>query len=200
MNETWTTKRVALAGAIGGTALGLLLLSGADPSDSSTNDAYRSGQKAGYVVRYAILGAAAAFFAARILGAAEGAPNRTLALYLGGFAVVLVLAVVPPILDDESESERRRADAVRSGDERAEFRAGAIDGCVASVSRRLGTRAEAVGLNVDAFCGCLMDRLMAGAVQRGIPLEAVANEIYSGRQPPWASRAADACGRRASTD
>lgn len=177
--------------------MGLLLLSGVDPSDSSTNDSYRSGQQAGYVVRYAALGAAAAFFGARILGAAEGTANRTIWLYALGFAVVLSLAVLPPVLDEESQSEQRRAEAVRSGDETAEFRAGAIDGCAASVRRRFASQVDEASFNVDAYCECLIDRLMAGAAQRRIPLQAVATEIATGRQPPWAVQAATDCGRSA---
>jgi hypothetical protein len=197
VDGTWSTKRVALAGAVGGAAAGLLLVSGADPSDSYTNDAYRSGQQVGYVVRYAALGAAAAFFVARVLGAGEETPNGTVALHVLGFAVVLSIAVLPPLLDDETKSEQRRAEAVRSGDERAEFRAGAIDGCAASVRRRFASQVDAAGFDVDAYCECLIDRLMAGASERGVPLQAVTAQLSTGRQPQWAVQAAADCGRGA---
>lgn len=190
-------KRIVLAGAVAGAAVGLLLLAASDPSDSSTNDAYRSGQRVGYLVRYAALGAAAAALAVLVLRPREGTSNGMLALYLGGLAVVLSLAILPPLLDEESASEHRRAEAVRSGDERAEFRAGAIDGCVEGVRNRFGSQVEQARLDIDAYCECLIDRLMARAANRGESLQAVGAQLQGVNQPSWALRAADRCGRRA---
>jgi hypothetical protein len=197
MGDIWTTKRLALAGAIFGGAVGLLLLAGTDPSDSSTNDAYRSGQRFGYVLRYAALGAAAAVLGARFLRPSQGTPTGTVALYLAGFAVVLGIAILPPLLDEETASERRRADAVRTGSERAEFRAGAVDGCVQAVRSRFGAQVEQASFNVDGYCECVIDKLMAGAVERGVSLEALATQVQAGTEPPWARSAGETCGRGA---
>ena len=117
----------ALVGALAGGVVGLLLLVLTHPTAAYTNDSYRSGASAGYVLRYVVLGLAAAL----LIRALRGGRRPLLAGI--ALAVVAGLAIVPPLLDSETESEKRRAEAVAIDDpeerEAAEARAGAIDGC-----------------------------------------------------------------------
>ena len=191
MVNRWPTKQTALVGAVLGAGAGLLLLGVVDPTDGAASDAYEGGAKVGYLVRYAILGAAAAVLAARVLKPDEGTPNSTLGLYLAGLLVVLGLAVLPPVLDDDDSSER--AGGANPG---AELLADATEGCVDGVRRRFGARADLAGLNVDAYCGCLVNRLIAEGQRRGVSLETLVGQLQTQGAPPWAKQEADACTRR----
>jgi hypothetical protein len=185
----------ALAGAAGGAAIGALLLVTTHPTSAYTNDAYREGASAGFVLRYWALGIAAAFLI-RALRRRWRPPLAALCL-----TVVAALAIVPPLLDEQTESEKRRAAAVAIDDpearERAEFRAGAIDGCVKSTTRELAQAPDAPDIDVEDYCTCIMDRLFAA---NGFDLEEMqgtAAAIQAGSPPPRFQRIARACAKRA---
>ncbi len=127
----------ALIGALAGAAVGVVLLVTTHPTSAYLNDAYRQGASFGFVLRYVTLGLVAAL----LVRALRRAGSRGRVLAGAALAIVLALAIVPPALDTESASEKRRAAAVEIGDPeqraKAEARAGAIDGCVEGAQRQV---------------------------------------------------------------
>jgi hypothetical protein len=193
--QRWSTKRTALVGALGGAVVGYLLLKAIQPTSAYTNDAYREGASAGYIARFAILGALAAILAARMLRPDHGTENRTILLYAAGLAVVLGLAVLPPVFVEKRASDQRRAD-VRSGASANDFRAGAIAGCADTARARLDAAQEAK-VDVDSYCRCFVSRLLAGARDDRARLEALNARMRAGNPPRGAGRAAKVCAARA---
>jgi hypothetical protein len=191
----WSNRRLALAGAVGGAFVGLLLLGLTHPTLAHTNDEYRQGASFGYVLRYTALGAAGMLLAGRLL-----AGDRRPALYAVGLTAVLAAAILPPVLDEETPSERRRAEAVRSGDPNADFEAGAIDGCVTGTRRQLAGTPEEDVIDVDAYCECYIPRLLAGTRGDQARLDAIAARIRAGNPPRRAVRAGVLCAKRARRD
>jgi hypothetical protein len=166
----------SLTGAITGLGVGLLLLVLTHPTSAYLNDAFRSGASMGFVLRYVVLGVLAAL----LIGAL-----RRHAVPAGlGLTVVLALAIVPPALDTQTASEQRRAAAVAEDDpvERgsAEFRAGAIDGCVRRSKQELRAIGRSKTVDADAYCTCFIDAVTAGPRDDEAQLDAVNREVNSG--------------------
>ena len=184
----------ALVGAIAGTLVGAVLLVTTHPTSAYTNDAYREGASAGFVIRYVVLGVAAALLL-RIV-------RRRPALAGVGLAVVLAVAIVPPALDDQSESEKRKAAAVAEDDpnerQLAEFRAGLIDGCVTSTRRELEGEPQAKGFDADGYCTCLVDAVVARPGRTIPEMQAVMSQIQSSGPPPEMQEAMGRCFERSS--
>jgi hypothetical protein len=156
--------------------MGGLLLVFTHPTSAYLNDAYRSGASMGFVLRYVALG----ILAALLIGVVRRHPVPAgLAL-----AVVLALAIVPPALDTQTKSEQRRSAATAEDDpaERrsADFRAGAIDGCVRRSTRELRGTEQAKTFDADAYCTCFIDAVTAGPLDDEAQLQAVAREVASG--------------------
>ncbi|HVL95043.1 MAG TPA: hypothetical protein VM266_04215 [Solirubrobacteraceae bacterium] len=191
-------RGAAFVGALAGAAAGGLLLVLTQPTAAYTNDAYRSGASFGFVVRYALLGTLAA-----LLVHALRRPGGKLLPALG-LAVVLGLAIVPPALDRDSASERRRAAATAVDDPQArrdaDMRAGAIDGCVRSTQRELERTPDAPDLDPDAYCTCFIDAVIAGPEDDEAQLRAMSEAIRSGRPPRRLTRLAERCSEQAQPD
>ena len=192
---SWSSRRLVLVGALGGGAVGLVLLGLTEPTLHYTNDSYRHGASVGYVLRYVALGAVGALLAGRLLGRRER--DRRSAAYALGLAAVLSAAVLPPALDEDSPSERRKAEAVRSGDPEAEFTAGAIDGCVSATRRQLAGTPEEDEVDVDAYCECYIPRLLGPAEGRAARMDAITRRIQTGRPSRRMVRASRVCAKEA---
>jgi hypothetical protein len=185
----------ALLGAAAGAAVGVLVLVLTHPTAAYTNDAYREGATFGFLLRYVTLG----LLAALLIRALR---RRTRTALAGiGLAVVLALAIVPPLLDTQTESEKRRAAAVAEDDpaqrDAAEVRAGAIDGCVDSTKRELEGTPEEGRIDADKYCTCFIDAIVAGPENDAAELEAMAIEVRSGAPTPKLERAATRCAKKA---
>lgn len=188
----------ALAGAVVGLVVGLLLLVLTHPTSAYTNDAYRGGATTGFLMRYAALGLLAALLTRALRG------GRRSVLAGIGLVLVLALAVLPPALDSKTESEKRRSAAVAIDDpaqrKAAESRAGSIDGCVESTQRELKGTPEERSLDPDAYCVCLIDTIIKGPEDDSAQLEAVASAIRSGNPSAKLKRAQERCATRALTE
>jgi hypothetical protein len=185
----------ALIGALAGGAVGLLLLVTTHPTSAYLNDAYRQGASFGFVLRYVALGLVAAV----LVRALRGAGGRGRVLAGVALAVVLGLAIVPPALDTQTESEKRRAAAAAIDDPderaRAEARAGALDGCVEGARRQ----AEEAGLSLDAeaYCECFIDAITAPPGDNLEELRAANAALQSPNPPRRLQRLTERCAKRA---
>lgn len=188
-------RATALAGAVAGAVTGGVLLLLTHPGAEHTNDAYREGLRFGFVLRYLTLGLVGA-----LLARAVARRSRTA---LAGIALagVVAAAVLPVALDRESESERRRAAATAIDDpierRKADFRAGAIDGCVEGTKRQLEGVAEAKRLDVDAYCTCFIESVIRGPGDDQEQLQAANESARLGRPPRRLTRIAERCAARA---
>ena len=185
----------AVAGAAGGAVVGLLLLVLTHPTAAYTNDAYRSGASTGFVVRYVALGVVAAFLIRALA-------RRRQPLLAGiALAVVAAVAILPPALDEQTPSEKRRAAAVSIDDaeerERAEFRAGAIDGCVKSTRRDLEASPELPDVDPEKYCTCVMDGLFAQGGFDAAEMEETTARMREGRPTARMRRVFARCVRQA---
>jgi hypothetical protein len=180
----------AVAGAASGAIVGAVLLVTTDPTSAYLNDAYRQGASEGFVVRYAALGVAAAFLL-RVV--------RRRPIPAGvGLAILLALAILPPTLDTQTESEKRKAAAVAEDDpakrQVADFRAGLIDGCVTRVRRDLEGTPEVDAFDTDQYCTCLVDAVVATPGRTLPEMEAIMSELQDkGSPPPEVQRAMERC-------
>ena len=186
----------ALAGAAGGALAGVILLVTTHPTSAYTNDAYREGASIGFVLRYVALGIVAGLLV-RIFPRYRVPAGVAL-------VAVLALAIIPPALDTESESEKRRAAAVAEDEpdrrQAAEFRAGLIDGCVTRVTRDIkGTPEEAAGFDIDEYCTCVVDSVVARPGRTLPEMEASMAQLQSSSTPPpEMQRAIERCSAEAS--
>jgi hypothetical protein len=184
----------AVAGAASGAIVGAVLLVTTHPTSAYTNDAYRQGASVGFILRYVALGVAAAFLL-RVV--------RRYPIPAGiGLAVLLALAILPPTLDTQTESEKRRAAAVAEDDpakrQAADFRAGVIDGCVTRVRRDLEGTPEADGFDTDHYCTCVVDAVVAKPGRTLPEMEAIMSELQAkGSLPPELQRATERCAAEA---
>lgn len=188
----------ALAGVLVGVVAGLLLLVLTEPTSAYTNDSYRRGASVGFVLRYASLGLVAALLARALRH------GRRPVLAGIGLAVVLTLAIIPPVLDTKSESEKRRAEAVAADDpagrRAADFRAGAIDGCVDQAEQELQGTPEADDLDADVYCTCFVDAILEGPDRDSAQLQAATAALRSGKPPAELQRKHERCRTRAVRD
>lgn len=186
----------ALAGAAGGAVVGVILLVTTHPTSAYTNDAYRGGASIGFVLRYVALGIVAGLLV-RVFPRYRVPAGVAL-------AAVLALAIVPPALDTDSESEKRRAAAVAEDDpdrrQAADFRAGLIDGCVTRVTREMEATPEgASGLDVDKYCTCVVDSVVARPGRTLPEMQAIMAQLQSSSTPPpEMQRAIERCTAEAS--
>jgi hypothetical protein len=161
------------------------------PTAAYTDDAFRQGASVGYVLRYAILGLVGGL----LLRAVRVGRRPGLAGF--GLAVVLAAAIIPPALDKDSRSERRRAASTRVEDPEArraaEFRAGAIDGCVDGTKRQIAGTPQEKTLDTDAYCTCYIDKLLEGPEDDEAQLRAAADALASGRPTRRIRRMVERC-------
>ncbi len=186
----------ALAGALAGAAVGVVLLVTLDPTGAYTNDSFRAGATAGFVLRYATLGLVGAL----LLRALRGGRHRAAAGV--GLAIVLALAILPPALDEKTPSEQRRSEATDIEDpERradADLRAGAIDGCVENGTEEDDRLFREEGIDEQRYCTCFIDAFIEGPEDDLAQLQAMNRELTSGEPSPRAERIARRCVREAS--
>lgn len=183
----------ALVGALSGALVGVVLLVTTHPTSAYLNDAYREGASIGFVARYVTLGVVAAL----LLGIVRR--HRVLAGI--GLAAVLCAAILPPALDDQTESEKRKAEAVAEDDpverDAAEFRAGLIDGCVTRTRRDLEGTPEEEGLDADAYCTCLIDAVVVGPGRSLDEMQTILSELQSSGPSPEMQQAMTRCSEEA---
>ena len=186
-------RTAALIGALVGAAIGFVLLTTTHPTSAYTNDAYREGASVGFVLRYATLGLVAAL----LIRALQ--PGRRTVLPALGLVVVAAAATLPVALDDKTASERRRSAATAIEDpaarEAADFRAGAIDGCVESTRKQLAGTPDEGAIDLDRYCTCFIDELFEGRD----PRQALEEARRTGRPAPEMTRASDRCALRSTT-
>jgi hypothetical protein len=183
MLERFSTKQWALIGAGAGLLVGLLLVGGeVDPA--GRGEAYGTGQKAGFLTRYACLGAGVFALAAKLL-AADEASSRAVAGYATGLLVLLSLAVLPPIVDrDEAAIESPQArDA-------AQFKAGFIQSCQQKTRQELPAGAS---VDVELYCECVHTGFTRGGQAKPAQMLALVRRMQSGSVPPRLRRVSDAC-------
>ena len=187
----------ALLGAVAGGIAGGILLVTTHPTSAYTNDAYREGASFGFVLRYVTLGIAAALLVRAVRR------GWRMPLPAIGLAVILAAAVLPPALDRETASEKRKAAATAIDDpaerEAAEARAGAIDGCVNSTKRRLEGTPQEGKIDAEDYCTCLIGAITAGPEDDSAQLQAMARQARTGQPSPRLARAAARCAREART-
>ncbi len=187
----------ALAGVAAGAVVGLVLLTTTHPTSAYTNDAYRSGASFGYVLRYVVLGLVAALLIRALRG---GRPARR-PLYGLALAVVVGLAIIPPALDTETSSEKRKREAVAIDDPKqrreAELRAGAIDGCTEETRRQLESVPPSERFDPEAYCECFIAGVTAGPADDEAQLEAMAETLRSGERPRRFVRLGERCAQQA---
>jgi hypothetical protein len=104
---------MALVGAAVGLVAGLLL-----SSDWASGSEYETGRRVGFVCRYVVLGAIGFTLAGRLFAQRKSGASPSTGLLIG-LGVVVLLAIVPPLVQDSPDESRRN-----------EMEAGFIDGCV----------------------------------------------------------------------
>jgi hypothetical protein len=193
-----TRGRAAQTGGAVGAAIGIVLLIATHPAAAYTNDAYRSGASFGFVLRYAILGALAGL-SVRVFQAGRQTVLAGLSLI-----VILALAILPPVLDKKSPSEKRRADATAIDDpverQAAESKAGAIDGCVNSTKRELAGTPDEKKLDPDRYCSCFVAALTAGPGDDMTELRAATTDLQAGRASEAVMESARRCLQQAQSE
>lgn len=186
-----------MLGAVAGLIVGVLLLVLTHPTSAYLNDGYRQGASVGFVLRYVALG----LIAALLVRALRRGWRQPLAAI--GLAAVVAVAVLPPALDRQTESEKRKAAAVAIDDpakrKEAEVHAGAIDGCVNGTKRRIEGTPQAGKIDIDAYCTCFIGAVTAGPESDTAQLQAMATAIQSGSPPAELTRAAARCARKSRT-
>jgi hypothetical protein len=166
---------LALAGAVIGFALGLVLDSLIDPSRSRGNEAFEEGYRRGFILRYVSLGAIAFVLADGLVGRMRrgGSPaDRPVLAFAAGLVLVCALAIVPPLTTEGSPEER----------EGEQFRAGFLDGCTKNRNAVQAGPEEVA----RRYCTCLLDALARDRDQQELErfLREANRAIRSGRAPP----------------
>lgn len=180
----------ALGGAVAGAVVGLVLLVTTEPTSAYTNDSYRQGASVGFVIRYAVLGLVAAFLVRYVWRSRP---------VLAGIALALVLtaAILPPALDEQTASEKRRSEAVAEKDpvkrEAAEFRGGMIEGCVNRTRDELEGTPEEDGFDADGYCVCLIDGAIARPGRTYEEMKAILTDLQASGPSPEYQQAMARC-------
>jgi hypothetical protein len=130
---------MALVGAAVGLVAGLLL-----SSDWASGSEYETGRRVGFVCRYVVLGAIGFTLAGRLLAQRESGASPSVSLLIG-VGVVVLLAVVPPLVQD-SPNERQRN----------QLEAGFMDGCIESSLQQVSADVA------RRYCRCTFTRLSRG--------------------------------------
>jgi hypothetical protein len=182
MARRGTWAGMAGVGAIVGLIIGIVLAYGFDSGAPGDSD-YEAGRRVGFVFRYVVLGAIGFALAAKVAALRRAGEDPSHAAYLG-LAVVVLLAIVPPIVQG------------RPGDQqRDEFRAGFIAGCIDNSRPPLGEKAA------RSYCECMHDTLVNGRDKDELRrlMRATDLAIQSGQQPPAeVVSAAERCAARVS--
>jgi hypothetical protein len=168
---------MALVGAGVGLVVGLLLT-----SDWAPGNEYETGRRVGFVCRYIVLGAIGFTLAGRLRDQHRSESSMSAGLLIG-LGVVVLLAVLPPLLQD-SPDERERND----------IEAGFMNGCVETSSRQVSMTVA------RRYCECTFTRLSQGrdAEELSRMMREAEQAMNSGQQPPpELLRVAEACAKQA---
>jgi hypothetical protein len=130
---------MALVGAAVGLVVGLLLSTG-----WASGSEYETGRRVGFVCRYVVLGAIGFTLAGRLFTERESGSSLPVGAAIG-LGVVVLLAVVPPLVQDSPDERRPN-----------EIEAGFMDGCVESSSKQVSAEVA------RRYCECTLTRLSRG--------------------------------------
>jgi hypothetical protein len=167
---------MALLGAAVGLVAGLLL-----SSDWASGGEYETGRRVGFVCRYVVLGAIGFTLAGRLLAQRESGASLSTGLLIG-LAIVVLLAVVPPLVQD-SPGERQRN----------QVESNFMDGCMRTSTQQVSDDIA------HRYCECTLTRLGRGRDDDEFTrlMREAEQALDRGAEPdPELLRAAQACARR----
>lgn len=186
-------RNAAMIGAALGAAAGVALLVLTHPTSAYTNDAYRHGQAVGYIVRYAVLGSAAALLLRMLLA------DSRVWLAAMGLVIVAAAAILPPGLRSTTSDEQRRAAAVAIDNPKerrvAEMRAGAIQGCTEVNLKQLEGTRGAKDLHVDDYCTCFIDSVLSAPQDDEAQMLAMVKMARTGQRTELMRSSVDKCSK-----